>query len=307
MATDINNADLNPDVVAILDSMREAMVNISNTQLKIVGRLDSGTAAGSGTGYGSTGGSGSGTVFNPPGAANSFVNLGAIPKRARNDTKKSQPVVIVPASQPPQPAPEKLPDKEPEVLLEDPDNDSADPVVKKIKESIMEAERSTVIFNLDMGKVPLLNKETMSKRATLALTAMAAAKEEHNFPSPEAVEAIDDVLSITKKMEFFGNTTKSYKHPTDPKSGAFCTVPVCYEFRDRAMKQRAENILKDCCGVQSSTPYPAVVRECIKQIVADVKKKIPGQFCPGSYRSEGSHLQSSAETAQKRSGSVMEI
>jgi exonuclease III len=90
-----------------------------------------------------------------------------------------------------------------------------------------------------MGKVPLLNKETMSKRATLALTAMAAAKEERNFPSPEAVEAIDDVLSITKKMEFFGNTTKSYKHPTDPKSGAFCTVPVCYEFRDRAMKQRA--------------------------------------------------------------------
>jgi hypothetical protein len=141
-------------------------------------------------------------VFNPPGGANSFVNLGAIPKRARNDTKKSQPVVKVPASQPLQPAPEKLPDKEPEVLLEDPDNDSADPVVKKFKESIMEAERSTVIFNLDMGKVPLLNKETMSKRATLALTAMAAAKEERNFPSPEAVEAIDDVLSITKKWSF---------------------------------------------------------------------------------------------------------
>jgi hypothetical protein len=187
-------------------------------------------------------------------------------------------VVKVPASQPPQPAPEKLPDNDPEGLLEDPDNDSADLVVKKFKESIMEAERSTVIFNLDMGKVPLLNKETMSKRATLALTAMAAAKEERNFPSPEAVEAIDDVLSITKKMEFFGNTTKSYKHPTDPKSGAFCTVPVCYEFRDKAMKHRAETILKDCCGVQSSTPYPVVVRECIKQIVADVKKKYPDNF-----------------------------
>jgi hypothetical protein len=56
-----------------------------------------------------------------------------------------------------------------------------DPVVKKFKEAIKDAERSTLIFNLDMGKVPIMNRETMNRKATLALTSMAARKEKKNY------------------------------------------------------------------------------------------------------------------------------
>jgi hypothetical protein len=84
---------------------------------------------------------------------------------------------------------------------------------KKFKELIRDAELSTLIFNLDMGKVPVINKDTISKRATMALTNMAAKKEKSNtrIPSRDAIEAIDDVLGAACDITFFGNGTKTYK------------------------------------------------------------------------------------------------
>jgi hypothetical protein len=91
---------------------------------------------------------------------------------------------------------------------------------KKIQVVIKEAKRSTLLFNLDMGKVPLVNKETMNKKATLALAAMAAKKEKKNtsIQSEDAVAAIDDCLSATTGMDFFGATTKTYRNPKDSNS-----------------------------------------------------------------------------------------
>jgi hypothetical protein len=151
---------------------------------------------------------------------------------------------------------------------------------KKFKELVRDAERSTLIFNLDMGKVPVINKDTISKRATMALTNMAAKKEKSNtsIPSREAIEAIDDVLGAACDMTFFGNGTKTYRRPNDRNNGAFCTVPVCYVFADRDTRVRAEKILRSQCGVNCGTPYPPVIRECIRQVVNDVKKEFPDNF-----------------------------
>ena len=63
-----------------------------------------------------------------------------------------------------------------------------------------------------MGRVPIMNHETISKKATLALVSLAAKCEGKlsSAPSEESVAAIDDVLSMTTGMSFFGNATKSY-------------------------------------------------------------------------------------------------
>jgi hypothetical protein len=60
-----------------------------------------------------------------------------------------------------------------------------------------------------MGKVPIMNKETINKKATMFLTSMAAKKENRttSIPSNDAVASIDDVLSVTTRMEFFGSQT----------------------------------------------------------------------------------------------------
>jgi hypothetical protein len=76
-------------------------------------------------------------------------------------------------------------------------------------------------------------------------------------------------------MEFFGSQTKTYRHPTDPNSGLYCTVPVKYEFENKDDRIRAETVLRDLCDIHCTTPYPPLIRESIKQIITKVKQENP--------------------------------
>ena len=148
---------------------------------------------------------------------------------------------------------------------------------RKFAEAIKDAEKSTLCFNLNMGNVPLQNKGTIQEKASLALTAMAAKGENRNssVPSNDAITAIDDFTSMVTNMEFYGSSTKQYK---GKEGGTFCTVPVKYQFKDRDTRVFAEKTLREVCKVQCATPYPAVVRECIKQVVDRVKASHPDQY-----------------------------
>jgi hypothetical protein len=148
---------------------------------------------------------------------------------------------------------------------------------RKFAEAIKDAERSTLCFNLDMGNVPLQNKVTIQEKASLALTSMAAKKENKltAVPSPDAIAAIDDFTSMVTNMDFYGSNAKQYTGKTDKP---FCTVPVRYQFKDRDVRTFADKTLRDTCGVQCSTPHPTIVRECIKQVVEHVKKSHPDDY-----------------------------
>jgi hypothetical protein len=155
-----------------------------------------------------------------------------------------------------------------------------DQQVKEFKEAVRDAEKSTLIFNLNLGTVPLINKDTMSTKVTKALQEKAAKKEGKNtsIPSNDTILAIDDVLSIVKGMNFYGKTTKSYSNPRDKSSGAYCTIPVRYDFTDKESRIYAESVLRDKCKVSCTTPYPLMLRETIKQIVEQTKAVNPGHF-----------------------------
>ena len=178
-------------------------------------------------------------------------------KKARQGpTANSQETIFVDISRP-----------QPEVTVTE-TKEEAD--LRAFRDAVKDAEKSTLLFNLNMGKVHIMNKETISKKATLALTSMAAKTEGKlsSTPSEEAITAIDDVLSMTTGMAFFGNSTKSYSNPKDKESGAFCTIPVKYEFKDKDTRIRAETALRSRCKVSCGTPYPVILREYIKGAVS---------------------------------------
>ena len=200
-------------------------------------------------------------------------SLGAIPKRPRSALASNNNGFLS------QPAPTVSARDSSLVRISNPDP-LVPPEIIKFKEAVKDAERSTLIFNLNLGSVPILNTETMSKRSTLALTSMAAATEGNhgNLPSQDSISAIDDILSVTKKIEFFGKSTKTYQNVKDPLSGSFCTIPVKYEFNDKDTRIKAESTLRARCKVHCSTPYPIILRECIKQTHAHFRGKYPGDF-----------------------------
>ena len=240
IASDISATTSDPAVISVFNDVCEALKLITKTQENLLSSVQ---------GRG-----------NPGNGGVNLVSLGALPKKARKDISNKDSPVLTGNSQP--------------------EAQDADPIKKRFVEAVKEAEKSTLIFNLNMGTVPIMNKDTMATKSTLALTTMAAAKEgkQSSTPSNEAVTALDDVLSLAEDMSFFGNSTKSYKNSRDEKSGSFCTIPVKYTFKNKDTRIRAEAVLRERCQVTCSTPYPVILRECIKQVVEHVKQNYKDNF-----------------------------
>jgi hypothetical protein len=152
--------------------------------------------------------------------------------------------------------------------------------LERFKEQVREAEKSTLIFNLNLGSVPIMNTNTMSTRATMALSELAAKAEKKTgkIPSEDTQAALEDVLSVATGIHFFGRKTKSFQSSKDPQSGLFCTIPVKYDFKDKDDRIEAESVLRDKCKISCATPYPAILRESIRQVWDAVKVDYPDNF-----------------------------
>jgi hypothetical protein len=74
---------------------------------------------------------------------------------------------------------------------------------RKVKQALREAEKKTLLFNLDLGKVPAMNKDTLARKVTMGLGEKVTSGE-HDYDIKDAEEALDDILSCAK-LEFLGN------------------------------------------------------------------------------------------------------
>jgi hypothetical protein len=107
----------------------------------------------------------------------------------------------------------KMGGKAPQVFVQKPAETEDEKKHRKFCEAIKDAERSTLCFNLDMGNTPIMNKHSMSEKASMALAKMAAHVEgkRGSVPSQDKIEALDDITSMVTNMEFYGTNTKVYK------------------------------------------------------------------------------------------------
>ena len=78
--------------------------------------------------------------------------------------------------------------------------------------AVKEAEKSVLVFNLDLGGVPIMNSGTMSRKVTESISAKAAATEgsETGRPSEDTITILEDTLIVMKGMEFSGKATKPF-------------------------------------------------------------------------------------------------
>jgi hypothetical protein len=184
--------------------------------------------------------------------------------------------------------------KPPRVLVQankPPAKPAKDPKIQAFQDAVKHAERSTLIFNLDLGPKKTLNEKTILTHATLALSAAAAAVEGKNSktPSRDSVVALDDVMSVTQNVVLYGKVTRPYENksnPQDPKNKTFFTMPVRYEFKDKETRLEAETILRDTCKIDCTTPYPANLRSCIRQVVDHFRKDYPEDYIKVSVDTE---------------------
>ena len=147
---------------------------------------------------------------------------------------------------------------------------------KKVKAAIKDAEKKTLLFNLDLGTAPTMNKESLSRKVTIALSNKCASGE-HDYHIGDAEEVIDDLLSCSK-LEFLGSTTRKFQNDRDakdPRNGKMCTMPVRLDFKDKETRIQAEISLRKICKVQCTTPYPKKLRGLLHSLVQEGKKLVP--------------------------------
>jgi len=166
--------------------------------------------------------------------------------------------------------------------FEDPETENRNGKKQPTKDEIFvkavkDAERSILVFNLDLGQQPSMNTATISSKVTLSLVNTLDRKENRPTPSQESKDFVDDILSMVVRMEFFGSKTSPCKNPADKSlNGKFYTVPVKFMFKDRKSAQTAADILRDFMGINSSTPYHRSLRAAMNKVIAKAKEENPG-------------------------------
>jgi hypothetical protein len=152
--------------------------------------------------------------------------------------------------------------------------------VKRIRQAISKAERAVTLFDLDLGPVPVLNRDTLSKKVTLVLHGCAQSEGIYKDNPSAAEEAIDDILSCAT-IDILGKGSKVFynrKDTNDPRNGKMCSVPIKLSFKDKNTRFQAELALKKACKVRCATPYPKELRTLMDELVQSCKPSNQGCF-----------------------------
>ncbi len=176
------------------------------------------------------------------------------------------------------------------------------PFVKAVKE----AERSLLIFNLDMGQSPIMNPATFSKKVTLSLLDLAGKKiglEKGNH-TQDSRDLVDDITSQVLRMEFFGSKTSPCKFTGNSKlNSSFYTVPVKCVFKDRRTAQTAAELLRKHLDLNTITPYHKSLKAAMTQAINRAKTANPGHHAKVNLDLNGRSLKCLIRTEGNPPGS----
>ena len=160
---------------------------------------------------------------------------------------------------------------------------------KRIRQAINKAEKSSLLFGINMGDVPTINKETLARKLTIDLHKKAKeGNKEKKYTEKQVEEMTDDLLTCAS-LDFLGSGTKLYKNKfndDDTNNGKFCTMPVKMLFKDKKERILAEQHLRKVCDVKCSTPYPKGLRTLISGLINEAKREKPGRFILAKVNAE---------------------
>jgi hypothetical protein len=170
--------------------------------------------------------------------------------------------------------------------------------------AVKDAERSILLFNLNLGTTPIMNPNTISGKVTLSLLNIMKEKENTAVPTQEVKDFINDILSQVVKMEFYGSKTVPCKIPGKSSlNGSYFTIPVKLMFKDRKGAQTASELLRDCVGISSTTPYHKSLRAAISLAIKLVKEENPGYQAKANLDLNGKTLKCFIRTDSNPPGS----
>jgi hypothetical protein len=155
------------------------------------------------------------------------------------------------------------------------------PGLKELKEGLEKAERESILFDADLGKVTLANRKALAAAfsAGIRSAAVAGARSADEDPA-EAVRVMDDALSVVQDMDFIGASSKMFhgKSEEDMRNNTFATMPIKFRFEDRDSRIHFETTIRKHCALRASMSLPWQIRKEQAAFQRAVKTRYPDEI-----------------------------
>jgi hypothetical protein len=140
----------------------------------------------------------------------------------------------------------------------------AEPGTAELKAALTSAEKTAVVFDVDLGRSPVANRAALNGAFAADLKAATMKTAENTGDDAnECIRIVNDALSCADNLEFTGQTTTrkiDKRDPENPKTLDFCTMPVKLDFPDRNTRIHFEKTLRKHCGVKATISLPFQIR-----------------------------------------------
>jgi len=152
---------------------------------------------------------------------------------------------------------------------------------KELREAFALADRTAILFDLDLGAAPVGNRQTLSRSLAAGIRAAALASAgENESDQAEAVRAVGDALSCAGDVAFLGQASRPFSNPRDqkdPNNGKFCSMPVKFEFEDRSQRIYFEQTMRSC-NLRASQSLPPFMQKERTAFDSALRQKYDGEM-----------------------------
>jgi hypothetical protein len=153
---------------------------------------------------------------------------------------------------------------------------------RELVDALERSDKESVLFNADLGPLVISNRSVLNANFSTALKKQAEEKANSDKRDPkENIRLVDDALSCVENMDFLGQRSKKYinnRNLSDPKNNTFTTMPIKFEFANRAGRVNFERTMRECCGVRAVQSYPEPIRKEMAAFRSALQERYPKEI-----------------------------
>jgi hypothetical protein len=162
-----------------------------------------------------------------------------------------------------------------------PSKPRAEPGTAELKAALTAAEKSAIVFDVDLGPSPVANRATLNGAFAAGLkTATLKVAAETGGDANEAIRVVNDALSCADNVDFKGQTSAKRidkRDPENPIVSPFCSMPVKLDFPDRNTRIHFERTLRKHCNLKASISLPTTIRKYQALYLKSMRSHFPGR------------------------------
>jgi hypothetical protein len=156
-----------------------------------------------------------------------------------------------------------------------------EPGTAELKAALTSAEKSAVVFDVDLGPSPVANRATLNGAFAAGLKAATLkVASEVGSDANEAIRVVNDALSCADNVDFKGQTSEKRIDKCDPANPImlpFCSMPVKLDFPDRNTRIHFERTLRKQCNLKATISLPTPIRKYQALYLKSMKEHLPGR------------------------------